>query len=65
MDSLLAQNFKRHINLDKEEFDIILKSIKQKKVGSNEFLIQSGNVAKNTYFVNKGCLDFTRFKKME
>ncbi len=56
MNNLLEKNFKRHINLNDKEFNIILNSIKWKVVDRKEFLIQSGDVAKNTYFVNKGLL---------
>jgi CRP-like cAMP-binding protein len=63
MDNLLSKNLKRHIILDKGEFNILFKSMKRKEVSRKEFLIQSGDVAKNTYFITKGLLRLYQIKE--
>lgn len=56
MNSLLAKNLKRHINLTKEEFARFYGCMTPKVYKRKAFLFQSGEVARNTYFVNKGLL---------
>ena len=56
MSNLLSKNLNRHINLNKEEFDFFLNSMKYKEVKRKSFLIQNGEIARSTYFINKGLL---------
>lgn len=56
MTNLLAKNLKRHINLTNEEFDTFYECMTPKVYKRKTFLFQSGEIARNTYFVNKGLL---------
>lgn len=56
MTNLLAQNLKKHINLTDEEFSLFYSCMIPKTYNKKAFLFQSGEVARNTYFVHKGLL---------
>lgn len=56
MKELILKNLKRHIQLNSEEYELFLNSLKLKKLPKKSFLLTNGEVARNTYFVNKGLL---------
>lgn len=53
---LLANNLNRHIQLEKEEFELFANSLKHRKIEKKSLLIRSGEIAKCTYFVSRGSL---------
>lgn len=56
MNKLFFQNIARHIELDTSE-ELYLKSKLQfKTVSKNEELLRTGDICRNIYFVNTGCL---------
>ena len=56
MSNLLSANLERHVNLKDEEFRIFSNAMRLRKLKNKEFLIKSGEIARSTYFVNKGLL---------
>lgn len=56
MFELLLSNFAMHIQLDEREQALVLAQFKQATIKKNEILLAAGDVCKNIYFVNAGCL---------
>jgi CRP-like cAMP-binding protein len=56
MHELILSNFKMHIALTVAEAEHILSKLEHKIIKKNEVLLNSGEVCRNIYFVNKGCL---------
>jgi len=56
MHELIFSNFAMHISLTIAEAEHILSKLEHKTVKKNEVLLNSGEVCKNIYFVNNGCL---------
>ncbi|MEO8664927.1 MAG: Crp/Fnr family transcriptional regulator [Ignavibacteria bacterium] len=53
---LFLKNLSKHISLDEKDIEIFTSAFKLKKVKKSEFLLQTGDVCRYEYFVNKGCL---------
>jgi CRP-like cAMP-binding protein len=56
MHELLLSNFAMHISLVPAEVEQLISAIHFKKVKKNSVLLQAGDICRNIYFVNKGCL---------
>ncbi|MBE9461526.1 Crp/Fnr family transcriptional regulator [Dyadobacter subterraneus] len=56
MYELIFANFAMHITLSMEEIEEIKLKLEYKIVKKNELLLKSGEVCRNFYFVNQGCL---------
>lgn len=56
MHKLILSNFAMHISLSDEEMGLIMSKLEHITVKKNEVLFNSGEVCRNMYFVNKGCL---------
>jgi len=56
MYDLLFANFALHITLDDAESDIILSKLQHKTIKKNATLLSAGEVCRNIYFVNRGCM---------
>lgn len=56
MFELLLANFAMHINLNEAETDHIRAVLQHKTVAKNTVMLHPGDVCRNIYFVNKGCL---------
>ena len=56
MHELILSNFAMHIALDPEEQDQALALLQQKTVTKRSFLLLPGDIDRNIYFVNRGCL---------
>ncbi|MEM1321818.1 MAG: Crp/Fnr family transcriptional regulator [Bacteroidota bacterium] len=52
----LQRNLSRHISLEEREFDLFAQKLIPKRYAKQEYLHQTGEVCKYTYFVNKGLL---------
>lgn len=56
MFNLLRTHIEKRVQLTDEEFDIIIKFFKPKKLRKKQFLLHEGEVCKNIGFVKSGCL---------
>jgi len=56
MHDLILSNFAMHIALNDMETRHIKLNLEYKTIKKNEVLLNSGEVCRNIYFVNKGCL---------
>ena len=56
MFELVFTNFALHIQLDAMETAVIKAALQHKRVKKNGVLLRSGEICKNIYFVDKGCL---------
>jgi CRP-like cAMP-binding protein len=56
MFELIKKNIDRHIKLTTEEFAVFREVVITKTYQKDDYLTQSGEICKNTYFVNKGLL---------
>jgi CRP-like cAMP-binding protein len=56
MFDLIKSNFARHINLSPAETDFTLSLFTHRVVKKRTALLSAGNVCREVYFVNKGCL---------
>ena len=56
MFNLLRTHIEKRVQLTGEEFDVITKFFKPKKLRKKQFLLHEGEVCKNIGFVNSGCL---------
>lgn len=56
MFDLILANFAMHINLDAAEIDYIQSILQHKAIKKNTTLLNSGDICRSLYFVNKGCL---------
>lgn len=56
MFSLLRLHIEKRVHLTDEEFDICKKFFKVKKVKKHQFLLNEGDVCRNLWFINSGCL---------
>ena len=56
MFNLLRTHIEKRVQLTDEEFDVITKFFKPKKLRKKQFLLHEGEVCKNIGFVNSGCL---------
>ena len=52
----IMRNFAMHISLNAEEADHIQSALQHKVIKKNDVLLDSGEICRNIYFVNKGCL---------
>ncbi|WP_074493579.1 Crp/Fnr family transcriptional regulator [Mucilaginibacter polytrichastri] len=53
---LILKNFSMHIVLDAAETELVVSRLQYKTVKKNTVLLDAGAIAKNIYFVKKGCL---------
>lgn len=53
---LILNNISKHISLDKEEEKFFISLLESRKVKRKEFLLQSGDVCRNSAFVTDGCM---------
>ncbi len=53
--TLLLENVKRHITLDKTETDYFISLLEYRKVRKREILVREGDIVRNEYFVLRGC----------
>ena len=59
----ILANFALHVNLDASERTHITSVLKHKILEKNKTLLETGEICRNLYFVDKGCLRvFTRDK---
>ena len=56
MYQLILSNFAMHIKLNDEEAEHVIRKLQYKAVGKNKLLLNAGEICRNIYFVNKGCL---------
>lgn len=56
MYELIFSNFAMHITLSVEETEEVKSKLEYKTVKKNELILKSGDVCRNIYFVNQGCL---------
>ncbi len=56
MYELIFSNFAMHITLSVEEIEAVKSKLGYTTVKKNEVLLESGDVCRNIYFVNQGCL---------
>lgn len=56
MHDLIFSNFEMHITLSDDERGYLASKLEHRTVKKNEALLNSGEVCRNIYFVNKGCL---------
>ncbi|MDJ1502084.1 Crp/Fnr family transcriptional regulator [Xanthocytophaga agilis] len=56
MHELILANFAMHIELSEQEEEKTLALMQQKKVAKRTFLLRSGEINRNIYFVKQGCL---------
>ena len=52
----IMRNFAMHISLNAEEADHIQSALQHKVIKKNEVLLHNGEICRNIYFVDKGCL---------
>jgi CRP-like cAMP-binding protein len=52
----ILQNVSKRISLNAEEQQYFLSLLQVKQLRKRQFLLQEGDVCRNEYFVNKGCL---------
>jgi len=52
----IVTHLKKHINLSKEETDLLLSSIKVRELKKKDYLLEAGQVCHENYFVANGCL---------
>lgn len=52
----ILENIAKHVNLTSEEEELFLSKTETKSVKAKTILLSSGDVAKQTYFVNSGIL---------
>ena len=52
----ILENIAKHVNLTSEEEAIFLSKTETKSVKAKTILLSSGDVSKQTYFVNSGIL---------
>lgn len=66
MYDLILENFALHITLNGAETEALTKALQSRKIKKNEEILSAGDICKNIYFVNKGCLRlFNRDKEGE
>lgn len=56
MPESLFKNLSRHISLDEKEVEEITPAFKTKLLKKNAVLLQPGEICRNIYFVDQGCL---------
>jgi CRP-like cAMP-binding protein len=56
MSELILSNFAMHIALAPDEQEQALALLQHKTVAKRTYLLQQGEIDRNIYFVNKGCL---------
>jgi CRP-like cAMP-binding protein len=56
MFDLILANFAMHITLDSAETEYVQSILQHKVVKKNAVLLNTGDVCRSVYFVNKGCL---------
>jgi CRP-like cAMP-binding protein len=56
MYDLILANFALHISLSAQEAVHLVAQLQHKQVKKNAVVLQAGEVCRNIYFVNKGCL---------
>lgn len=56
MSELILSNFAMHITLAPQEQEQVLALLQHKTVAKRTTLLQRGDIDRNIYFVNKGCL---------
>src|ERR1700753_2533224 len=56
MHLLLKRYIQNNINIAPDQLDRVVKSFKPKNVKRNTVLLTAGDVCRELYFVNKGCI---------
>lgn len=56
MHELILSNFALHIDLNPQEQAYAIAAFQQKMVPKRTFLLRAGNISRDIYFVNRGCL---------
>ena len=52
----LVEDIKKNIKLLEKEINLLLSLVDEKKIKKKEFILQSGNICRYSYFLKKGCL---------
>jgi CRP-like cAMP-binding protein len=52
----IVTHIKKHINLSREEVDLLLSSIQIRELKKKEHLLEAGQICNENYFVADGCL---------
>lgn len=52
----IVTHIKKHINLTREETELLLSYLELKELKKKEFLLEAGQVCHENYFVTDGCL---------
>jgi len=52
----LIKHIRRHVELNENEVQILLKYVRPHNLKKKEFLLTQGQICKGNYFVEKGCL---------
>lgn len=53
---LLFKNLERHVSLNDKDKNLLTETFHPKKYKRKQFLLESGDVCRYTYFVTKGCI---------
>lgn len=56
MYSLIENDIRKLINADEESLRFVLSHFRQVKIKRNYLLLREGEVCRNCYFINKGCV---------
>lgn len=56
MSELILSNFAMHITLAPDEKEQVLAMLQYQTIAKRTFLLRAGEIDRNIYFVNKGCL---------
>lgn len=51
-----VSNLRRFVDLEEKEIQLVVKYVNQVSLKKKEYLMQAGQVCRNLYFVEKGCL---------
>ncbi len=54
----IERSISRFINLEKEEFDFFKTLLTKKNFQKKELILRSGQICRNVYFINSGCLRY-------
>ena len=56
MYEFILKNFAMHVQLDEAEKELITAKLQQATIKKNGVLLRAGEVCRNIYFVDSGCL---------
>jgi len=56
MEAPLIKHIKQYISLDENQVDLILSHISPKTLKNKEYIQEEGEICRNIFFVEKGCL---------